>query len=214
MSIQVVQTAILRQIQQNTDIDSEFGIALTGTVSSDDTIVTGVNTLFDTELKVDDYIGNIINGYRRIKSISGATSLEIEESFLSDLASEAIKKINIKPGLPKVLNLTELGKMMFIAFVSSADDYTEIQNETIDVIYGFLIAMGFIEPNEIDAEVRKSGYEKVLKDAIYKDSTFGGVCFDDTTIGKVTFIEAPDSEGYYYGVMPLVVKKNEDADDR
>lgn len=214
MSIKVVQTAILRQLQEDTDMDSAFSSPLTGTVSSSEKIVTGTGTLFLTEVVIDEFIGNITNGYRRVISITNDTTLEIEEDFNNDFNAEAIKATRIKPGMPKDFKLATYGQVLHIAFVSVADSIEALPADNVDAVYGFLVAMGFIEPNEIDAEQRKSDYDKMLKGAVYKDSTFNGIVLDNTKCGKFTVAEAPDSEGYYFGILPLVVTKTEDADNR
>ncbi len=66
--------------------------ALTGTVSSTGTAVTGVGTAFDTELQIGDVIGNDISGYRRVISITDATHLVVDSAFNPELSSGSISK--------------------------------------------------------------------------------------------------------------------------
>lgn len=209
MSVQTVQNAVLNLLQKNTALDAEFTTALTGTASSSGVDVTGVGTVFDTELSVNDYIGMPAKGYRKVAVITSSTALKVESAFDNDLSSEAIKKTQIQKGLGKNVNLTEVGKLLRISFVASSDVDDTAPGKRVRAVYGFVVVVGFYETDEISAEERKSTYDQLIRNAIDNDPTFGGVCLGITQMGRMQVAESPDVDGVYYGVLPLICFKHE-----
>ena len=55
--------------------DSSTPAAVSGTITSSSTSVTGTNTLFLSQVAVGDLIGNSTNGFYRVTSITSNTSL-------------------------------------------------------------------------------------------------------------------------------------------
>lgn len=214
MSIATVQNAILDTFQKDSACETEFTTALTGTVSSSGTTVTGTGTLFTTELKKGDYIGIASKGYRKVTNIASDTSLTVSASFDTALSGEAIKKTEIKRGFPKNINLTEVGKTLRIAFATAAEGDREIPDVNVQVTYGFFVIVAFYEPDEDEAEARKSLYDKMIHDIADKNPSFGGASMGVTETGKMTFAEHPDTEGLYYGVCPLIVRAMETVGNR
>ncbi|ATN94949.1 hypothetical protein [Leptospira phage LE3] len=69
-------------------------IALTGTITSAGTVVTGSGTDFSTELSIGDFIAGDANEYREVQAIGGPTSLTLVKEFSSDIASaQSFKRI-------------------------------------------------------------------------------------------------------------------------
>lgn len=66
--------------------------ALTGTASSTGSAVTGVATLFTTEIELGNVIGNQTSGYRTVAAIADATHLTLDSAFDVDLAGATIEK--------------------------------------------------------------------------------------------------------------------------
>ena len=66
--------------------------ALTGTLSSTGTAITGVTTEFLTELVVGDIIGTPTKGWRRVMVITSALLLTVDAAFIADLSAEAVQK--------------------------------------------------------------------------------------------------------------------------
>lgn len=214
MSIATVHNAILNQFQRDTAIRAHFYSALTGTASSSTVNVTGVSTLFTTQLKVGDYIGNITKGYRKVKTITNATALVVKSAFDAPLAAEAIEIIHIRKGMPDELNLSEVGKTLRVVFNSSASSDKEVPNTKAAVHYGFIIVVGFKEEDEDEAEDRKSIYEKILNDNVDTNPNFGGVVIGTTDLGQMKFASNPYVEGMYLGAVPLVVTRHETRGNR
>lgn len=214
MSIATVQNATLNTFQKDSACDAEFATTLTGTVSSSDTTVTGTGTAFTSELKKGDYVGIITKGYRKVTAIANDTSLTVSAGFDSPLAGETIKKTETKKGFPKNVNLTEVGKTLRVAFATATEGDREIPDVNVQVIYGFLLIVAFYEPDEDEAEARKSLYDKLVHDVVDKNPSFGGITMGITESGKMTFAEHPDSEGLYYGVCPLIVTAMETVGNR
>lgn len=68
-------------------------IGLTGTISTTGTAITGVSTLFTTELQVGDYIGPVGGPYREVSAIASATSATLNQAFASNLAGVAYVRL-------------------------------------------------------------------------------------------------------------------------
>ena len=69
-------------------------VALTGTLVSSGTAVTGTTTAFDTELEEGDIIGLTANGWRRVVSITSATALVVDTAFDAVLAADTVNVYN------------------------------------------------------------------------------------------------------------------------
>lgn len=121
---------------------------------------------------------------------------------------------NIKKGSPDELDLTSVGKTLRIIFTASSDGESGLSYNKVRAIYGFLIIVAFYEPNEETAEDRKADYDKMIRDWIDNDLSFGGVVFETTQVGKMQYAESPDSKGIYYGVIPVVCEKYEQTGNR
>lgn len=211
MSITIVQNALLDIFQKNAEINTEFATSLTGTASSSGVNVTGSNTVFNTELAVNDYIGNVAKGYRRVIEITDATHLIVDLAFDSPLDAETIKRIEVKKGLPKNEDLSKEGKVLRVGFIASMDLDEEasrsiglsIGHSKVWAVYAFLISFGFNEPNEIVADERKGSYDKMIRDIIDNNMTVNGLCLGITEMGKLTIVESPATIGTYFGIMTL-----------
>lgn len=222
MSAITVHNAILDISQKNSALDNEFSSALTGTASSNSTIVTGVGTSFTTELQIDDYIGKPSKGYRRVMKINSATELEVESAFDSNLSSESVKKTEIKKGFADNESLTKSGRLLRITLIGSSDLDVEasrklglsVGHSRVWAVYGFLFIMAFYEPNSINADERKGSYDKMLRDVIDNNMTINGICIGITEMGKMMIQEHPDTKGIYYGVMPITCFRSETLGNR
>lgn len=64
--------------------------ALTGTVSSTGTALTGTGTAFDTELKVGDVIYDGSGEFRKVDSITDATNATVSAAFTVDLSGASV----------------------------------------------------------------------------------------------------------------------------
>lgn len=222
MSLETIQDAIIGQFRNNAALDTEFSTELTGTVTSSSTSVVGVGTLFTPELIVGDYIGNPTNGYRKVTVITDTLNLTIESSFDNEFSAEAIKRSQITKGMKKNINLTKWGNALSVIAVKSKDIDMEaaktlklsVSLQRIWVMYGLLIVTSFYDEDSESSETRKSNYEKLPKDSIDSDYSFGGVCQGNTSIGETIFIESPDIEGIYYGTTPIVCYRRENSGAR
>ena len=67
----------------------------TGTISSVGKIVSGVNTLFGTEVKEYDWLFNGVDEVRQIKSISSPTLLYLDKSFTSNIGAGTTPKYTV-----------------------------------------------------------------------------------------------------------------------
>lgn len=216
MSIAIVHNTLLDIFQKDTALNAEFASALTGTASSSTTTVTGVNTLFTTEVAVDDYIGTPTKGYRRVMSITSNLSLNVEAAFDSALATEAIKKTRIGKGFSDNDGTGSAGKILRILFNSSADLDHDMARELglansgakVYAVYGFFIIVGFTEPNAINADTRKAAYDKMVRDVIDNHMDVNGLCVGITKMDRLLIFKRPNTN-LYFGDMSLTVFKSE-----
>jgi len=212
MSSTTVRDTVLDIFQKSSTFNTEFAKTLTGTASSSGTTITGVGTLFTSELEVDDYIGNISKGYRRITTITSNTVIIVDAAFDSALNAENIYKIDIKKGIAKVEHISEVGRILGIAFISSSDLSLEASRrqglagtgQRVNPIHGLLITVSFLEPNYILADERKTGYDKMIRDLIDNNLTLNNTCVGITEMGQLNFFEQVDMQGAYFGTMPLI----------
>ncbi len=213
MSSSTVRDTVLDIFQKSSTFNTEFAKALTGKASSIGTTISGdVDTLFTSELKIDDYVGNIAKGYRRITAITDDTETEVDKAFDSVLDAESIYKIDIKKGIAKVEHISEVGRILGIAFISSSDLSLEASRrqglagtgQRVNTIYGLLITISFLEPNYILADERKTGYDKMIRDLIDDNLTLNNTCVGITEMGQLNFFEQVDMQGAYFGTMPLI----------
>jgi len=209
MSALTVQNAIVSKFRSNAALDAEFSATLTGTVTSLTTAVTGVGTAFTTELKVGDYIGDITHGYRKVTVITDDTHLTIESAFLSEYAAGATKRSDINKGMSDKLNLTEIGKTLRVVLLMTADVNGMAAGSRVLVGYGFVLALGFYEPDIEKTDERISFYDTLLRNAVDVDPTFGNVCEGITDMETFDVGENFDAEGVYEGNLPLMCYKME-----
>lgn len=120
----------------------------------------------------------------------------------------------IKKGFEKELALSKIGKAMRVSFVSSGEVSTGLSNSRVLAIYGFNIGIGFYDPDPVSAEDRKSEYDKMLRDWVDSDLSFGGVCLELSSLGTMGFTEDEFGDGYYFGTVPLICQKYEQTGNR
>jgi hypothetical protein len=222
MSLKTVHDAIIDTLRNNPTLDAEFNISLLGTASSVGTAVTGIGTLFLTEITVSeavkDYIGNTTSGFRKVLNVIDDTHLVVESAFTVALSGSAIKKSEIRKGAARTLNLTTIGKGMRISSGLSGDAPIESSNAPVGnrtrAVYMFFLNIGFMDPDVENAEDRKSGYDKMIRDAIDTDLTFGGVCIGITEMQEMVFVELSEVEGIHIGMMAMICYKQELTGDR
>lgn len=214
MSALIVHNAIVNALRGNASMDAEFSIALSGTVTSSGTTVTGNNTQFTTALKNKNYIGDITHGYRQISNIVNDTQLTIDSAFNTNFSNEAIKQTLIEKGLAKTLNMTEIGRALRVIFSVSSDLEGHIVSNRIMAGYGFLVAIAFFELDTIKADERKIFYDKLIRDAVDNGPTFGQSCEGNTEMGTFNVEESFDTDGLYAGIMPLLCYRRENRGNR
>jgi hypothetical protein len=142
--------------------------------------------------------------------------------FVADSACNAEFGAEIKKGFGKhVTNWAEVGRFLRIAFDGEVDVEQKIgkqaagaplggqQVQKIRVAYAFWITVGFIEPDVEEAEDRKTTYPKLIKDVIDVNMTISGTCIGITDMGELNFMEIPDSNGYYVGIMGVQCTRDE-----
>lgn len=215
MSATIVHNALLDILQKDSALHSEFSVLLTGTVSSSSTTVTGSGTLFSSELAVDDYIGTVSKGYRKVISITSDTILIVESAFDTALATEAIYQTEIKKGFMDLAN-TAPGKLLRVHYTGSADIDGMIakqmglstSQQNLYAAYRFVLIVLFYEPNAITSDERKCAYEKMIRDVIDNNMTIGGTCIGNTEIGASIFAKHVE-DAIYYGTIPLMCYKKE-----
>lgn len=220
MSVALVHDSLVDILRAS--LVAEFNMSLTGTVTSLTTTITGIGTLFTTELNAGDYIGNAIKGFRRVSSIVSDTSLTIDSAFLTEFAGAAISKTDINKGIGKGINLTRVGRLLRVTFNQSLDLDVEAARKAglasspqrVWTVLGFVIALGFYEPNEVIAEDRKSAYDKAIRDAIDNNMDIKGTCVALTKFGNTTFSTSPDVEGLYFGAIPIICYRREERGNR
>lgn len=128
----------------------------------------------------------------------------------------------VSKGVAKNINITSVGRILSVIFISSTDLDTDAAQsiglsspvQKVLSLYSFYIAVAFYEPDDSLAEQRKAGYDKMIRDGIDSDLTFGGVCIGLTNMGKLSLAESPDAEGLYYGIMPVVCYRREERGNR
>lgn len=123
---------------------------------------------------------------------------------------------NILKGYVRIEDVPLNGRVLRVSFIASdeSESEEELSGTRTLASYGFLITIGFYEPDSGTADERKADYDKMIRDAIDKDRSFGGVAIETTEMGRMTFVEPPEAEGYYFGVMPLTVEKYETIGNR
>lgn len=139
-----------------------------------------------------------------------ATSVQdgIITYFQGNAALSAEFGQEIRKGFGRSVNLTEVGKMLRVAFVGSSDGDADVTTVKAEASYGFVVVIAFFEPDEATADTRKTTYDKLVRDAIDKDMSFNGACLK-SEMGRLEFAENYDVPGAYYGTMPLVCEKRE-----
>jgi hypothetical protein len=211
MSINTVHNALLDILQKNTALDTEFSTALTGTVTSTTTTLDGTNTLFLTEVAVDDYVGNPTVGYRRVVSITSNIKLTVASVFDAGLINASIKTTEIKKGIATIEDITSVGKKLRVAFDSSSDIDLEVAKRagipvsTMMVLgeYRFTLGLIFSEPNVINIDERKGNYDKWIRDAIDPYLTINGTCVGITDMSVFMFIDHPEDDNIHLGAMAI-----------
>jgi hypothetical protein len=215
MSAAVVHDALINMCRTDTVLDAEFSTTLSGLISSNGQNVTGdANTLFSSELKEGDYIGDISHGYRRVESITDDHTLTIDSPFSSDYSAETAKRSDINKGIPDDLNLTNVGKVLRIALLMTADINSNAAGDQLMVAYGFNFVLGFYEPVTENVDSRISDYDVMLRNVIDKDPTIGGVCEGNTEMATFDVDDSLTSEGVYIGNLPIVCYRFETRGNR
>lgn len=77
-------------LQRSSLAVAKENIALSGTVSSTGTAVTGSSTFFTTELVVGSIIGTATSGYRTVTVITSAIALTVDAAWSPDLAASTV----------------------------------------------------------------------------------------------------------------------------
>lgn len=129
--------------------------------------------------------------------------------FLADSDISAEFGSEVKKGLDRNLKLAEVGRLIRLVSISSSDMNEDAPGIKAYAAYSFTLLMAFVEPDAETAETRKSSYDKMVRDAIDDDPTFGGVCIGTTDTGKTSWAEHPEADGHYYGVMTLYCYRKE-----
>lgn len=214
MSISTVQEAVLSSFRADASLQEELSTIINGTVSSTGVNVVGIGTSFSSLLAEGDYIGNTNIGYRKVASIADDSNLVLKSAFDDDLVDASLIMTHIQRGMPKMMDITRLGRLAKVAFVSSAEVDDNVPGARVMVVYGFSVVVAFSEQDVDESEVRKSDYDRMFKNVIDKDPTFGGTVIGNTAAGTMKFMDSPDGSGIFFGVMPLVVSRKETRGDR
>lgn len=219
MSAEFVQNAILKTFRSNATLSNDFSSALTGTASSVGAAVTGVGTLFTTELTVGRYIGNVAKGFRRITAIADALHLTVASAFDSDLSGDAVRESHIYKGMTRNLDISKVGKAISVVFRAATDIPVEEGRAPVGMrvraMYGFSVVAVFFEPDDEKAEQRKSEYDKLLRDIVDNNMNFGeATIIGNTSVGDSMSVQHPDMESLYYLTMPVVCFKTETMGSR
>ena len=87
----------IQNVIRNAGLTPTAEVSLTGTSSSVGTAVTGVGTLFLTELRIGDlfYKDSAINDVRRVANIASNLALTVESAFASDFSGQACSIFNV-----------------------------------------------------------------------------------------------------------------------
>ncbi len=108
--------------------------ALTGTVASSGTALTGTGTAFDTELSAGDVIGNATNGYRTVVSVTDATHCAVDSAFTANLSGATLKKQSF--GVDPTVAAADV--IEFVDFTLEADR-AEIQRNAVNRSFDELV---------------------------------------------------------------------------
>lgn len=222
MSAITVRDAILQTLRENAEIELEFSLLLSGTVTTDDVTVSGVNTLFESQLKVGDSIGTAANSYREVVSIASDTVLVVNAPFEDEFDGEAIRKTFVTDNFDNIANTFDTGRLIAVEFFKSADIDAEAAKsmgivapiQRVMALYGFTIIVAFSEVDRRTANNRTMAYDKMLRNAIDYDLTFNGICIGITDMGDFSVDEYPNSEGIYFGALPVITYKMEQRGNR
>jgi hypothetical protein len=204
-----ISNEIISAFRNNATCSALFANPLTGTITTLNTTVTGTGTLFTTELEVGQVIGTIVNGFRRIVSITDDIELEVEDDFDVDFTDEAFIRTNIDAGMDNNIDVGVLGSFMGITFVSSDVMPMETTNARTFVKYCFVLSIGFMEPDSRLLEIRKSDYDAAINNVIDIDPTFNNTVIGTTEPGEFQFMEHPNVHGYCMGMMALETIRRE-----
>lgn len=207
MSAEAVQNALVDLLRNDTDIFTEFGVELEGTLTFtlDSASVVGVDTLFITNLKAGDYIraqGSLV--WYRIRSIEGELGLTLEKNFAEANFTGKGEFINISKGMGRNFNYQE--DILGIRIYQTLENY--VPNTTPharqDVAYPFLVNILFFEPDDVYGEERKTAYGMLVRRALDKDIKLGGLGYN-SGIGDTRYTFHPNIEGSYYVTIPYTL---------
>lgn len=215
MSAYETQTSILDYLRRDSYIEEEFSISRSGKITTNLTAVSGTDTQFTIDFKAGDYIGNATGGYRKIVSIADNDSMVVDEEFDVELTDANYRKCFIRRGAPKINEMREHGRSLGLAYVKEEDIGEDLPGLKQRVLYGFVVFITFYEPDDDTAELRKSAYSKIIKDAVDKDPTFGdsdnvGI----TVVSEFGYKDIPEMAGLYIGFAPVAVLRFETRGDR
>ena len=142
---------------------------------------------------------------------AAAVHSAILSQFQADTDLSAAFGADILKGITKLNSISTTGVVLKVGFVSSdeLESAEELSGTTTRAIYGFLVSAGFYEPDTAKADERKEEYDRIIRNAIDKDRSFGGVALETTQMMMMTFAEISESDGFYVGIMPLITEKFE-----
>ena len=207
MSAEAVQNAIVDLLRNDTDIFAEFGVELEGTLTFTlgSALVVGVDTLFDTNFKIGDYIraqGSLV--WYRILSIEDELNLILEKDFEETTYNGKGEFINISKGMGRNFNYQE--DVFGIRIYQTLENY--VPNTTPharqDVAYSFLVNIMFFDPDDVYGEERKPAYGMLVRRALDKDIKLGGLGYN-SGIGDTRYTFHPNIEGSYYVTIPYTL---------
>ncbi len=214
MGLAEVQRSILDVLQKNTGLDSEFSDALTGTLTSAGTSISGSGTMFASEVMVGDYIGNTTSGYRIVSGIASDTELTVESAFDVEMVGSTTKITQIRKGLPKDEKITKIGKSLRLVSTATSEYDKEVPNRKVGAVYVFLLAIIFTDTDENSLEDRKAFYDKSVRNVIDMNPTFNGAVIGTTSLGQMIFTEHPLNPNINYAFAQLVVTRHETRGSR
>ena len=231
MSAEVVQDAIIKQLRNDADVFTEFGNALSGslTFTNGSKTVTGVGALFSTELQGHNAQGDLIvkgGGIRaqgsaewyKVASVESDTSLTLSASFGETTTTATGEHLYIRKGMPRNFNYVEDSRGIFLYQMFENWAAKTLPHKRQESIYPFLISVLYFDNDEEDAETRKTQYSKIVRRAIERDlllsaSLPGGETITDMELQDTRFYFNPQIEGGYYLTIPLAVKRREPVGD-
>ena len=212
MSAEAVQDAIIQQLRNDTDVSAEFNTALTGTLTftQNSNSVTGVNTLFSTELKKGDYIRAATSTtWYRVESIISNTSLTLDIVFAEATETNVVGKTsNISKGMGRNFLFKDDSRGIRVYLPLENWSTTTLPGKKQDVVCPFLLFIMFYEPDEDAGEKRKTTYNQTIRKALEKDLLLAGAVYD-SRVGDTRYYFHPAIEGSYYMVLPFSTKKKE-----